>query len=107
MQSQDKVDGIIKTYDRIIYSQLSNSYYEVHYSINSKKNNAIFDRINYLVSVKSDDKLTHIILCLQKTKLTHHDVIIVIKSVFNRDKNNHCYIFLENCLYKESYAQYF
>ena len=29
-----------------------------------KKNNAIFDRINYLVSVKSDDKLTHIILCL-------------------------------------------
>ena len=37
MQSQDKVDGIIKTYDRIRYSQLSNSYYEVHYSINSKK----------------------------------------------------------------------
>ena len=37
MQSQDKVDGIIKTYDKIRYSQLSNSYYEVHYSINSKK----------------------------------------------------------------------
>ena len=39
-------------------------------------------------------------LPLEKT-LTFHNVIIPIKSVFNKDKNNFYYtIFLEKCSYK-------
>ena len=47
--------------------------------------------------------------CLHiEKKLTLHNAIILIKSVFNRDKNNYCYnIFLERDLYKESSTQYF
>ena len=52
----DKVDGIIKIHGRIRYLELSNSYNEVYCRINSRIYNAIFDRINYLVSEKSDDK---------------------------------------------------
>ena len=40
-------------------------------------------------------KLIHDSLPLEKT-LTSHNVIILIKSVFNKDENNYCYnIFLE------------
>ena len=43
-----KVDGIIKIYDEIRYLELSDSYKEVFHEIESRKYNAIFDRINYL-----------------------------------------------------------
>ena len=52
----DKADEIIKIYDVIRYLVLSNSYDEAYYRINSWIYNAIFDRINYLISEKSDDK---------------------------------------------------
>ena len=32
--------------------------------------------------------------------MTNHNVLILIKSVFNRDKNNYYYIFLEKGSYK-------
>ena len=40
--------------------------------------------------------------------LTFHNVIILVKSAFNKNKNDYCYnIFLEKDLYKESDTQYF
>ena len=47
----DKVNGLIKIYNEIIYLELSNSY-DIDYRIY----NAIFDRINYLISDNVDDK---------------------------------------------------
>ena len=39
-------------------------------------------------------------LSLEKM-FTFHNIIILIKSVFNKDQKNYCYnIFLEKCLYK-------
>ena len=52
----DKVDGIIKIDDGIRYLELSNSYNEVYYRINCRICNAIFDRINYFIIAKSDDR---------------------------------------------------
>ena len=108
----DKVDGIIKIYHGIRYLDLSNSYNEFYYRINSRIHNAIFDRIN--LSQKSDDKYSfnnnfarirmdsYNSLPIEN-KLTLQNVIILIKSVFNKDKNNHYYnIFLE-----KSNTQYF
>ena len=59
------------------------------YRIDSRKYNAIFDRINYLIS----EEIMFIIL---------------IKSVVNNDKNNYCYnIFIEKGSYKESDTLHF
>ena len=49
----NKVDGIIKIYDGIRHLELSNSYDEAYYRINSRMYNAIFDTINYLISENS------------------------------------------------------
>ena len=46
----NKVDGIIKIYDGVRYLELSNSYNEFFYKFDSRKYNAIFDRITYLIS---------------------------------------------------------
>ena len=51
----DKVDRIIKIHDKIRYLELSNSYNEVYYRINSTIYDAIFDNTNYLISEKIDD----------------------------------------------------
>ena len=75
----------------------------------SEKYDAIYDRIKYLMSLKSG--ITHIFshyfakfkvdsydsLPIEK-RLTLHNLIILIKSVLNKDKN-YCYhkIFLEKC----------
>ena len=50
----NKVDGIIKVYDGIRYLELSSSYNEVYYRINSRIYSTIFNRINYLTSEKRD-----------------------------------------------------
>ena len=118
----NKADGIIKIHDGIRFLELSNSYndvYEVYYRIDSRIHNAIFDRIKYLVTEKSDDKDSanhnparirtdsYNSLPIEKI-LTLHNIIILITAVFNRDKNNYNYnTFLEKCLYKESNAQHF
>ena len=98
-------------YDGIRYLELSNSYNEVYCRINSRIYNAIFDRINYLISEKSDDKycINHNPARIRVNSYNSFPgVIILIKSVFNRDKNN-CYynILLEKGWYKEFNTQYF
>ena len=42
--SFDKVNGLIKIYNGIGYLELSDSYNEVFYGVNSRIYNAIFDR---------------------------------------------------------------
>ena len=98
----DKIDGFIRVYDGTRYLV----------SFRSEKYDAIYNRIRYLISVKN--VITYIIshnhdktiadsfdsLPLKKT-MTFHDVIILIKSVFNKDKNSYYYnIFLEKASYE-------
>ena len=78
----------------------------------TRKYDAFYDRIRYLISLKSS--ITYIFshyfakikvdsydsLPIEKT-LTLHNVIILIKSVLNKDKNHYYYkIFLEKCSYQ-------
>ena len=80
--------------------------------LGSEKYDAIYDGIRYLISLKSG--ITYIFshyfakikidsydsLPIEK-RLTLDNVIIVIKTVLNKDKNHYCYkIFLEKCLYQ-------
>ena len=74
--------------------------------------NVISDRINYLISEKSVviNSINHIFARVRidsynslpiETMLTFLNVIILIKSVVNKNKNDYCYnIFLEKRLYK-------
>ena len=84
----NKVDGIIKIYDGIRYLELSNSYNEVFYKVDSRKCNAIFDRINYLIREKSGitDSINHNFARIRidsynplpiEKKLTFHAIILL------------------------------
>ena len=80
----DKIDWILKIYDGTRYLTL----------FGSKKYDAIYDRIRYLINLESS------CLPIEKT-LTLHNAVIHIKSVLNRDKNHYYYnIFLEKCSYQ-------
>ena len=97
----DKINGFIKIYDEIRYLVL----------FGSEKYDCIYSRIKYLISIKSG--ITYTIsynyakfkvdsydsLLLEKMK-TFHNVIILIKSLFNKDKNNYYYVFLEKASYE-------
>ena len=98
----DKRDGFIRVNDGTRYLTL----------FDSEKYDAIFNNIRYLRSLNSS--LTYIFshyftkikvdssdsLPIEK-RLNLHSVIILIKSVFNKDKNHDCYeIFLEKCSYQ-------
>ena len=88
----DKIDRFIRVYDRTRYLVL----------FGSERYDFIYSRIKYLINVKSS--ITYIIpnnnakikvdsndsLPLERT-MTFHDVIILIKSVFNKDKTNYYY----------------
>ena len=53
--------------------------------------------------IMQESKFIHMILWLStfRKKLTLYDVIILIRSVFNKDQNRYFYdIFLEKCLYQ-------
>ena len=78
----------------------------------AEKYDLIYNRIRYLIGVKSG--ITYVVSHinakvksdsydsspLEKT-LTLHNVIILIKSVFNKDKNNYYYnVFLKKCSYQ-------
>ena len=88
----NKRDGFIKIYDRIRYLVL----------YDCKGYNAIYDRIRYVISEKSGitDSINHNFariridsynsLPIEKI-LIFHNVIILIKSVVNKNKNEHCY----------------
>ena len=98
----DKVDGFISVYDGHRYLVL----------FRPEKYDVIYNRIRYLVSQKSiitygfsynyakikidsNDSLP-----LEKA-FTLHNVVILIKSIFNKDQNHYYYtIFLEKCLYQ-------
>ena len=97
-----KIDGIITIYDETRYLTLCG--YE--------KYDTIYNRIRYFASLESG--ITYIFchyfakikvdsygsLPIEKI-LTVHNVIIHIKSVLNKDKNQHYYkVFLEKCLYQ-------
>ena len=101
--SFDKIDGFIKIHDKIRYLVL----FDYSYC------NKICDKIKYLISEKSDitDCINHNFariridsydsLPIEKI-LTFHNVIILIKSVVNKNKNEYYYnIFLENVSYKD------
>ena len=88
----DKIDGFIRVYDGTRYLVL----------FGSEKYDSIYDRIRYLISVKSG--ITYIIshdyatikvhsynsLPLEKT-MTLRNLIINVESVWNKDKNNYYY----------------
>ena len=93
----DKIDGFIRVYDGNRYLVL----------FRSEKYNSIYGRIRYLISVKNG--ITYIIshnyatikvdsydsLPLEKTT-TLRNVIMLVKSVWNKGKSNYYYnIFLE------------
>ena len=106
----DKIDRFIKIHDKIRYFVLFD------YSYCDK----ICDKIKYLISEKSGltDSINHTFtriridlydsLRIEKI-LTSHNVIILIKSVVNKNKNEYYYnIFLEKGSYKgKSNTKYF
>ena len=116
----NKVNGLIKTYNGIRYLELSDSFNEVYFGISFRIYNAIFERINYLISTKSgnSDSINHNFargrivsynsLPIEKA-LTFRSIIILIMSLFNHFfKNNYYYnIFFEKGSYKESNTRYF
>ena len=84
-----KIDGFIKIYDGIRYLVL----------FGSERYNAIYDRINNFISEKSGTtySINHNFARIKidsynslpiKKTLTFHNVIILIKSVVNKNKNN-------------------
>ena len=96
----DEIDGLIKIYDGIRYLVLFGGGFH----------DEIFDRIEYLISKKSGitDSIYHNFariridsynsLPIEKI-LTFHNVIILIKSVINENKNRYyCDIFLKKRL---------
>ena len=89
-----EIDGFIKIYDGIRYLELLR---EKGYITDSINNNFAIIRINPYNS-----------LPIEKI-LTFHDVIMLIKSVVNKHKNNYYYnIFSEKGLYKDkSNTEYF
>ena len=95
----DKIDGFIRIYNGNRYLTL----------IGPENNQAIYNRIRYLISLKSD--ITYIFshyfskikvasydsLPIEKIS-TFHNVIIHIKSVINKDENHYyCKIILHKC----------
>ena len=99
----DKVDGVIKVYD-------GNRYLEL---FGPRIYNAIYDRINYLINRKSEAKYiinqnfariridSNDSLFIEKI-LTFHNVIIPIKSVFNKNKHEYYYnIYLGKGSYRD------
>ena len=88
----DKIDGFIRVYDRTKYLVL----------FAAEKHDSSYSRIRYLIGVKSgiSQVISHNNFPLGKIS-TFYNVIILIKPVLNKDKNNHdCNIFLKECSYK-------
>ena len=96
----DKIDGFITVYDGIRYLAL----------FESEKYAFIYNRIKYLTGVKKGIKYvfchnyaevkvdSYDSLLLEKT-MTFHNVIILIKLVFIKDKNNYYYIYMYIYIY--------
>ena len=105
----DKIDGFIKNHNGIRYLVLFDSGWfdktcdRIEYPI-SEKNSIIVLIINFArIRIDSYNSLP-----IEKI-LTFNNVIILFKSVVNKNKNNYYYnIFLEKCSYKDkSNTEYF
>ena len=98
----DKINGFISTFDGTRYLV----------SFGSEKKDFIYNKLRYLISVTNG--ITYVIshnyakikvdsydsLPLEKT-MTFYNLIMLVKSVWNKDKNNYYYnIFLEKASYK-------
>ena len=104
----DKIDGFIKICGGIrclvsfsyLHDEISN---RIKYLINEKS--SITDRINYnfaIIRIDSYNSLT-----IEKI-LTFRNVMILIKSVINENKNKYYYIFSQKGSYKDkSDTRYF
>ena len=102
--SFDKIDGFIISLDGKIKHLISFDY---------RLFNKICDKIKYLISKKSGitNSINHNVGKIRidsynslpiKKILTFHKIIILIKSVVNKNKNKYYYnIFLEKGLYKD------
>ena len=98
----DKIDGYIRIYDGTRYLVL----------LGPEKYDAIYNRIRYLVSLTSGitDVFAHYFAKIKvdsydsfpvEKTLTLHNVVILIKSILNKDQNHYYYkIFLEKCSYQ-------
>ena len=100
----DKIDGFIRAYNGTRYLVL----------LRPIKYSAIYNRIKYLVTQKSDvislfydfprnytkiERISFDSLSLEKI-LTLHNFIILIKSLFDNNQSHYYYnVFLEKCLY--------
>ena len=109
----NKVNGLIKICYWIRYLELFDSYNEFYYRNISRIYNAIFDWIKCLICEKNGitDSINHKFGRIwidsynslpREKALTFHDVIILINSFFNENKNNdYCYnIVFEKGLHK-------
>ena len=90
----DKIDGIIRIYNRSRYLIL----------FGNKKCDAIYDKIRYITSIKSGNTYT-ISPYFAKIKvdfiISKQNFIILNNSVLNKDKNHYYYkIFLGKCSYQ-------
>ena len=95
----DKRDRFTRVYNGARYLVL----------LGNEKNDFIYNRISYLTGVKSEITSHNYVkikvdscdfLPLEET-MFFHNVIILIKSAFNKDKNNyHCNVFLEKASYE-------
>ena len=98
-----KIDGFIKIYNKIRYSALSNYSYcdKIKYLISEKS--GITDGINHkLARIRID---SYDSLPIEKIS-TFYNVIILIMSVVNKNKNEYYYnIFLEKGFYKDKPIQ--
>ena len=88
----DKIDEFIRVYNWTRYLVL----------FGSEKYGSIYSRVRYLISVKCDImKVDTYNFSPQEKILTLRNVIILVKSVWNKDKNNYYFnIFLEKASYK-------
>ena len=98
----DKIDGFIRTCDGTRFLVL----------FGSRECDVIYNRIRHLISLKSSITYTFSRYFAKKKVgsynslpaekgLTLHNVIILIKSVLNKDQNYYyCKIFLEKCSYQ-------
>ena len=85
----DKIDGLIRVYDGAGYLVL----------FGTEKTDSINNRIRYLIGVKSGITYVLFLIITQSRFIqpfNFHNVIILINSIFSKDKNNYYYnIFLE------------
>ena len=97
----DKIDGFIKINDKIRYLVLSD------YSYCDKTKHLICEKSGITDSINRN--FGRIRIDSYDSLLSFHNVIILIKSVVNKDKNNYYgNIFLEKALYRDKFnTEYF